>query len=60
MTNIHRYIFAGWITAITALITAFIVLTSPSAEDQLRRCKMYLAETTDRDIETIKEICEAK
>lgn len=60
MTNIHRYIFAGWITAIVVLITAFIVLTSPSAEELIRRCKMYLAETTDRDIETIKEICEAK
>jgi hypothetical protein len=60
MTNIHHYIAAGWITVIVVLITAFIILTSPSAEDQLRRCKMYLAETTDRDIETIKEICEAK
>ncbi len=60
MTNIHHYIVAGWLTAVAIIIIAFIILTSPSAEDQLRRCKMYLAETTDRDIETIKEICEAK
>ncbi len=60
MTNIHRYIVAGWLTAIAAIIVVVVVATAPSAEDQIRRCKMYLAETTDRDIETIKEICEAK